>query len=127
MYQQDNSKPNEDKKVRTDVLQKGHLLRDRYRIETFLEVKRGANIYRATDEVTNFIVILKEKIDINSLPRTKSITTGDKNDRNLKANPWYDEFAILRFVTYPTVVKAVDIFTENDKFYLIESNLKVMI
>lgn len=124
MYQQDNSKPNEDKKVRTDVLQKGHLLRDRYRIETFLEVKRGANIYRATDEVTNFIVILKEKIDTNSLPRTSSIHTGDKNDRNLKANPWYDEFAILRSVTYPTVVKAVDIFAENDKFYLVIEQLE---
>ncbi len=107
-----------------DVLQKGHLLRDRYRIETFLEVKRNSNIYRATDEVTNFIVILKEKTNSNYSPRTNSIITGDKNDKNLKNNPWYDEFAILRSVTYPTVVKAVDIFTENDKYYLIIEQLE---
>ncbi|MFN8577564.1 MAG: Stp1/IreP family PP2C-type Ser/Thr phosphatase [Candidatus Sericytochromatia bacterium] len=124
MYQQDNSKQNEDKKIRTDVLQKGHLLRDRYRIETFLEVKKGANIYRATDEVTNFIVILKEKLELSTLPRTTSIHTGDKNNSNLRANPWYDEFAILRSVTYPTVVKAVDIFTENDKYYLVIEQLE---
>lgn len=124
MNQQDDSKTNDENSLINDVLQKGHLLRDRFRIERFLEVKRGANIYRAVDEVTNFVVILKEKTSIENLPRTNSINTGDKNDKNLKNNPWYDEFAILRSVTYPTVVKAVDIFSENDKYYLIIEQLE---
>ncbi len=106
------------------VLEKGHLLHERYRIDTFLEVKRNANIYRAIDEVTNFIVILKEKLDSNYVPRTNSINLGDKNEKNLKNNPLYDEFAILRSVSYPTVVKVVDIFSENARFYLVIEQLE---
>lgn len=112
------------KKGLTETLEKGYLLHERYRIEMFLEIKRGANLYRAIDEVTNFIVILKEKISSEYAPRTNSLTTGDKNEKALKANPWYDEFAILRSVSYPTVVKAVEIFSEDDKYYLVIEQLE---
>jgi len=102
------------------VLQKDYLLHERYRIDAFLEVKKGANLYRAIDEVTNIIVILKEKIDKNFERRTNLDIGNDK----IKDNPWYDEFAILRSVTYPTVVKAVDIFSENGKYYLVVEQLE---
>lgn len=105
-------------------LEEGYLLHDRFRIERFLEEKRNNNIYRAIDEVTNFVVIIKEKIQADYIPRTNSINTVDKNDKLLRLNPWYDEFAILRNVTYPTVVKAVDMFTENDRYYLIIEQLE---
>ncbi len=122
MFQPEN--PDTSNNLGTDVLEKGYLLHERYRIERFLEVKHGANIYRATDEVTNFIVILKEKLSPNYVPRTNSLNVTDRNDKNLKANPWYDEFAILRSVTYPTVVKVVDIFTEESKYYLVIEQLE---
>lgn len=105
-------------------LEKGDLLNDRFRIEMYLEDKRGGRIYRATDEVTNFIVILKERTSSSYSPRTSTINTVDKNDKTLKLNPWYDEFAILRNVTYPTVVKAVDLFSENNRHYLVIEQLE---
>jgi protein phosphatase len=103
-----------------EVLQKDYILHERYRIDSFLEVKKGANLYRALDEVTNIIVILKEKIHKNFERRTNLDIGNDK----IKDNPWYDEFAILRSVTYPTVVKAVDIFSENGKYYLVVEQLE---
>lgn len=102
------------------VLQKDYLLHERYKIDAFLEVKKGANLYRAIDEVTNIIVILKEKTDNNFVRRTNLDIGNDK----IKNNPWYDEFAILRSVTYPTVVKAVDIFSENNRYYLVVEQLE---
>jgi len=107
-----------------NILENGHLLRDRYRIVKFLEVKRGANLYRATDEVTNHIVILKEKTTSQYVRRTHSLNLGDGTDKLLKDNPWYDEFVILRSVSYPTVVKAVDCFSEDDKHYLVIEQLE---
>jgi serine/threonine protein phosphatase PrpC/tRNA A-37 threonylcarbamoyl transferase component Bud32 len=120
LYQPDNTQENKE----TKILEKGYLLHERYRIDTFLEVKRDANIYRAIDEVTNFVVILKERSSPEYTERTHSIVLGDKNDKELKANPWYDEFAILRSVSYPTVVKVVDIFTEDNQYYLVIEQLE---
>lgn len=126
MYQPENTQENTGNKKEpvSGILGKGYLLHERYRIETFLEIKREANIYRAIDEVTNLVVILKEKISSGYTERTHSINLGDKNDKSLKINPWYDEFAILRSVSYPTVVKVVDIFTEGNKYYLIIEQLE---
>jgi len=62
-----------------NILENGHLLRDRYRIAKFLEVKRDANLYRATDEVTNHIVILKEKKASEYVRRTHSLSLEQTN------------------------------------------------
>lgn len=106
------------------VLKPGHLLQNRYKIEQFLEVKHGANLYRAFDEITKLIVIVKEKLSIEKKDRKTSIILKDNKENSLLNNPWYDEFAILRSVSYPTVVKAVDIFQENDRSYLIIEQLE---
>ncbi|MFN8670636.1 MAG: Stp1/IreP family PP2C-type Ser/Thr phosphatase [Candidatus Sericytochromatia bacterium] len=105
-------------------LEKGYLLHDRFRIDAYLEDKKGGSLYRAIDEVTNFTVILKEKTISDYIPRTRTLNTVDRNDKILKQNPWYDEFAILRNVTYPTVVKAVDLFSENHRNYLVIEQLE---
>lgn len=97
-----------------DVLAVGAKLRQRYRIDKFLEVKDHAHLYRATDEVTNLTVIVKEK---------KRLAT-TRFSQEILQNPWYDEFTILRSVSYPTVVKAVDMFDENSKYYLIIEQLE---
>ena len=80
-------------------LEEGYLLRSRYRIDAFLEVKSGANLYRAIDEVTHLTVIVKEK----NRPQSRAHLS-----QKALRNPWYDEFTILRSISYPTVVKAVD-------------------
>jgi len=96
-------------------LEKAYKLRGRYRIDAFLEVKADANLYRAIDEVTNLTVIVKEK------KRTQSRAN---ITRGALKNTWYDEFTILRSISYPTVVKAVDMFEENDCYYLIIEQLE---
>ncbi len=96
-------------------LEEGYLLRSRYRIDAFLEVKSGANLYRAVDEVTHLTVIVKEK----KRPQSRA-TPSQKALRN----PWYDEFTILRSISYPTVVKAVDMFEENARYYIIIEQLE---
>ncbi len=96
-------------------LQEGYKLRGRYRIDAFLEVKTDANMYRAVDEVTNLTVIVKEK----KKPQSRT----HLSQQTLK-NPWYDEFTILRSISYPTVVKAVDMFEENECCYLIIEQLE---
>ena len=106
------------------LLSPGFLLHNRYRIDAFLEVKREANLYRALDEVTNLTVILKEKMHAESSKRSVSVDVTDRQGELLESNPWYDEFAILRSVSYPTVVKAVDIFHENGRSYLIIEQLE---
>ena len=73
---------NSDLNNNSEVLEKGQLLHERYRIERFLEVKRGANIYRAIDEVTNFVVILKEKVNNEFISRTSSLNISDKKYPN---------------------------------------------
>lgn len=111
-------KPDKENSVVVDpsgpVLDSGYKLRDRYQIERFLEKKDKANLYRAIDQVTSLSVIIKEK------DRTSDIELSE----DILKNPWYDEFTILRSVSYPTVVKAVDIFDENNKYYLVIEQLE---
>lgn len=95
-------------------LEPGYKLRNRYRIDAFLEVKTQANLYRAVDEVTNLTVIVKEKVRTTQTSLTQAVLQ----------NPWYDEFTILRSISYPTVVKAVDMFEEDEKYYLIIEQLE---
>lgn len=106
------------------LLAPGFLLHNRYRIDAFLEVKRDANIYRAVDEFTNLTVIVKEKMHAQDSKRSVSVDVTDRKGEILESNPWYDEFAILRSVSYPTVVKAVDIFHETERSYLIIEQLE---
>lgn len=101
--------------VPEEHLEAGYQLRGRYRIDAFLEVKSGANMYRAIDEVTNLTVIVKEK----KRPQSRTNLT----QASLQ-NPWYDEFTILRSISYPTVVKAVDMFEENERYYLVIEQLE---
>lgn len=96
-------------------LEKAYKLRGRYRIDAFLEVKADANLYRAIDEVTNLTVIVKEQ---------KRAQSRANLTRGALKNPWYDEFTILRSISYPTVVKAVDLFEENERYYLIIEQLE---
>jgi serine/threonine protein phosphatase PrpC len=95
-------------------LEPGSKLRNRYRIDAFLEVRSGASLYRATDEVTNLTVIVKEQ----------GRSGKSRISQGLLKNPWYDEFTILRSISYPTVVKAVDMFEENQRYYLIIEQLE---
>jgi serine/threonine protein phosphatase PrpC len=95
-------------------LHPGYILRQRYRIDAFLETKGQANLYRATDEITQLTVIVKEK----NRASERTIV------RDALKNPWYDEFTILRSISYPTVVKAVDLFEENQRYYLIIEQLE---
>jgi PPM family protein phosphatase len=96
-------------------LEEGYFLRGRYRVDAFLEVKSGANLYRAIDEITHLTVIVKEK----NRPQSRAHLS-----QKALRNPWYDEFTILRSISYPTVVKAVDMFDENDRYYLIIEQLE---
>lgn len=95
-------------------LEVGYRLRNRYRIEAFLEVKSGASLYRAIDEVTNLTVIVKEK----------GRSSAGLIKQGILKNPWYDEFTILRSISYPTVVKAVDMFEERQRYYLVIEQLE---
>ena len=111
-------------KTQEEYLKEGYLLHKRYQIERFLEEKRGANLYRAVDTITNLTVIVKEKMHAEDTFRSVSVDVTNNTGEILENNPWYDEFAILRSVSYPTVVKAVDIFAENERSYLIIEQLE---
>ncbi|PKL74589.1 MAG: hypothetical protein CVV27_19705, partial [Candidatus Melainabacteria bacterium HGW-Melainabacteria-1] len=78
--------------VPAERLDEGYKLRGRYRVDAFLEVRSGANLYRAVDEVTNLTVIVKEK----NRPASRAALT-----QSAMKNPWYDEFTILRSISYP--------------------------
>jgi protein phosphatase len=97
------------------------VLADRYRIERFLEHKDGANIYRATDQATDLTVIVKEQQD-RSTPQ--SVIAQEDWMEQAWDNPWQNEFLILRSVSYPTVVKALDIFKAGDRAYLVIEQLE---
>lgn len=101
--------------VPEDRLEVGYKLRGRYRVDAFLEVRSEANLYRAVDEVTNLTVIVKEK----KRPQSRAAIA-----QSALKNPWYDEFTILRSISYPTVVKAVDMFEEADRYYLVIEQLE---
>ncbi|MBU6429213.1 MAG: Stp1/IreP family PP2C-type Ser/Thr phosphatase, partial [Cyanobacteria bacterium REEB65] len=105
-----------------EPLAAGHKLSDRYEIERFLEFKHGANLYRATDNVTRLSVIVKERPD----QRVKGTGALAYSEWAGKAseNPFQDEFLILRSVSYPTVVKALDIFKQAGRAYLVIEQLE---
>lgn len=96
-------------------------LASRYRIERFLEYRNGANLYRAIDEATGLVVIVKEKEDA---PAPKSAMPDSEWAEQAWDNPWQNEFLILRSVSYPTVVKTLDIFKAEGRAYLILEQLE---
>lgn len=96
------------------------LLAGRYRIERFLEYKNHSNLYRAIDQATNLTVIVKEKED----QTTASAMPDSEWAEKAYDNPWQNEFLILRSVSYPTVVKALDIFKDSDRAYLVLEQLE---
>ncbi|MBO9542583.1 Stp1/IreP family PP2C-type Ser/Thr phosphatase [bacterium] len=96
------------------------LLANRYVVERFLEYKNGANLYRAIDQATGFVVIVKEKEDEDS---TSALPESEWAEKAWD-NPWQNEFLILRSVSYPTVVKALDIFKASDRAYLVIEQLE---
>ncbi|MEB3330376.1 MAG: Stp1/IreP family PP2C-type Ser/Thr phosphatase [Candidatus Sericytochromatia bacterium] len=102
-------------------IEAGTLLADRYRIERFLEFKHGSNIYRAVDTITNLVVIVKEQPDVvRGLP---SLEPGEWAEQSA-GNPYQGEFLILRSVSYPTVVKALDILKWEGRAYLVIEQLE---
>lgn len=103
------------------TLKPGQVLTQRYAIDAFLEKKGHANLYRAIDQVTGLTVIIKES-EANEARERK--TTLVAPGVEAASNPWYDEFAILRSVSYPTLVKGVDIFQEEDRAYLVIEQLE---
>lgn len=102
-------------------LAEGHTLADRYVVQRFLEVRNGSNMYRATDRATDFTVIIKEQTD-QAAPKPQ-LDAGDWSDQSA-GNPYQGEFLILRSVSYPTVVKALDIFKEASRAYLVIEQLE---
>lgn len=109
------------------TLAPGHTIRARYAIQKFLETKRGANLYRAFDSATNLSVIIKEKPrlqDGDAPPHSVNLPVDQEWAPALDQNPWRGEFTILRSVSYPTVVKAIDTFAEGDSCYLVVEQLE---
>lgn len=102
-------------------MEAGAMLANRYRVERFLEFKNGSNMYRAVDTVTDIVVIVKEQADVAKPAST--LAGGEWADQSA-GNPYQGEFLILRSVSYPTVVKALDIFKENGRAYLIIEQLE---
>lgn len=98
----------------------GDKLAERYQIERFLEFKDAANLYRAIDQATNLPVIVKEKVDGAATNAMQDSEWAEK----AWDNPWQNEFLILRSVSYPTVVKALDIFKANSRAYLVIEQLE---
>lgn len=109
-------------------LAEGHVLAERFRIERFLECKHGANLYRALDLTTELVTILKEQPDAPGTGRLDpALVTGELGvelPAGAQSNPFRGEFAILRAVSYPTVVKAVDLFSEGERAYLVIEQLE---
>ncbi|MEB3284077.1 MAG: Stp1/IreP family PP2C-type Ser/Thr phosphatase [Candidatus Sericytochromatia bacterium] len=102
-------------------LDAGIRLADRYQVERFLEFKNGSNMYRAIDTATNFVVIVKEQANI---AHGESRLASEDWAEQSAGNPYQNEFLILRSVSYPTVVKALDIFTTDDRAYLVIEQLE---
>lgn len=96
-------------------------LANRYRIERFLEYKNGANLYRAIDEATGLVVIVKEQEDAVT---ARSSMPDSEWAEQAWDNPWQNEFLILRSVSYPTVVKALDVFKTEERAYLVIEQLE---
>ena len=93
------------------------LLNNRYSVQRFLECKAGVNLYRALDTITDIPVILKETGD-RTVPVSSSVLAESEWADKASENPFQNEFLILRSVSYPTVVKALDIFKQESRAYL---------
>lgn len=106
-----------------EPLAAGIVLADRYSIQRFLEFKNGSNMYRATDLATELTVILKEQADARANTSPLASESTSWNDQ-AAGNPYQGEFLILRSVSYPTVVKALDVFKENGRAYLVIEQLE---
>jgi serine/threonine protein phosphatase PrpC len=102
-------------------LDAGVLLAERYQVERFLEFKHGSNMYRAIDTVTNIVVIVKEQPNV---PRGESQLAPGEWAEQSAGNPYQSEFLVLRSVSYPTVVKALDIFAAGERAYLVIEQLE---
>lgn len=100
----------------------GARLNERYEIERFLEAKDGANLYRAVDTITGIVVILKETAD-RPVEGAGALSESEWADK-ASENPFQTEFLILRSVSYPTVVKALDVFKQGDRAYLVIEQLE---
>lgn len=105
----------------TTALKPGQVLNQRYAIDAFLEKKGHANLYRAVDQVTGLTVIVKEAETVGGRPRKTTLVAPGIDGTE---NPWYDEFAILRSVSYPTLVKGVDLFRSEQRAYLVIEQLE---
>lgn len=103
------------------TLKPGQVLTQRYAIDAFLEKKGHANLYRAVDQVTGLTVIVKESETNGGGARKTTLVAPGVEATD---NPWYDEFAILRSVSYPTLVKGVDLFSHGDRAYLVIEQLE---
>ncbi len=99
------------------------VLNNRYAIQRFLESKEATNLYRATDTITDLTVILKETTD-RTTPVQSSVLAESEWADKASENPFQNEFLILRSVSYPTVVKALDIFKQDDRAYLVIEQLE---
>lgn len=99
------------------------VLGDRYSIQRFLECKEGVNLYRATDTITDLPVILKETAD-RQVPKSAPALAESEWADKASENPFQNEFLILRSVSYPTVVKALDIFKQGARAYLVIEQLE---
>lgn len=107
--------------VLADTLEPDTLLNQRYKIERFLETKRDIHLYRALDQITQFSVIVMERA---RYPRPRLTSLRVDQEGLSPDSPWYDYFAVLRAVTYPTLVKAVDVFDRGEASYLILEQLE---
>ena len=106
-----------------EPLEAATIRRDRYRIERFLETKNEANLYRATDTLTDLPVIIKERGEVPPGPLPEALADSEWAE-DAAGHPFQDEFLILRSVRAPVVVKALDIFREDGRAYLVLEQLE---
>ncbi|MEB3299883.1 MAG: Stp1/IreP family PP2C-type Ser/Thr phosphatase [Candidatus Sericytochromatia bacterium] len=99
------------------------LLRGRYRIERFLEAKHEANLYRALDTLTDLFVIVKERGETTPGPIPEALADSEWA-ADAAGHPFQDEFLILRSVRSSAVVKALDIFRDGERAYLVLEQLE---
>lgn len=99
------------------------VLANRYTIGRFLESKEGVNLYRAIDTITDLPVILKETTD-RVVTQSNAVLAESEWAEKASENPFQNEFLILRSVSYPTVVKALDIFKQTGRAYLVIEQLE---
>ncbi|MBI6547069.1 MAG: Stp1/IreP family PP2C-type Ser/Thr phosphatase, partial [Cyanobacteria bacterium NC_groundwater_1444_Ag_S-0.65um_54_12] len=101
------------------------VLNNRYAIQRFLERKQEVNLYRAIDSATELPVIVKEMLDRSPESGVASgvLAESEWAEKAIE-NPFRNEFLILRSVSYPTVVKALDIFKEGGRAYLVLEQLE---